>query len=789
MKVSEKWLREWVDPPLSVDDIAARLTMAGLEVEAVRERACEFRGVVVAVVESVAPHPESEALRLCTVNAGEASLTVVCGDPGVAAGRRYPLALPGAALAAGRTVQATEIRGAKSAGMLCSAAELGLSDEPAKLLELDDSAPPGTDLAQLLDPEDRILELSLTPNRGDWLSISGVAREVGVAVGAAVRSPAMDPVPAESERIHEVELEASVACPRYTCRIIDDVDATRPTPSWIGERLRRAGIRHVSAIVDITNYVMLELGQPLHAFDDAHLQGAVIVRFAVPGEMLETLDGIRRELASDVLVIADESGPLALAGIMGGVASGVSVATQSILLESAFFAPDSIMGRARRYGMQTDASQRFERGVDPALQVRAIERATRLITEACGGRPGPVTDVQDEQALPPPRRMSLRWQRLDLLLGMAMDRTAAGQTLERLGMAVRPSDDGIDVEIPSFRFDLALEADLIEEVARVHGYDRLPRRRLGGRLALHEGLPNRRFRTWRRLLADTGYHEAITYSFVPERIQAALFPDIDPPRLLNPIASDRAVLRCSILPGLVEALQHNLKRQRERVWLFEIGRVFQRGETLGQGYRLAALITGNRYVEQWGIKVSSCDFYDMKNHLETVLGMRPGMASPEYRRLQHPALHPGQAMEILLGNQRVGIAGALHPAVCRSLEISAEVFVFELDLDAIPAGTSPIYREIPRFPAVRRDLAIVVDRDLPAADLMAVIRESGGALLNNLELFDVYEGEGIDSGKKSLALCLTFQKSSSTLVDLEVEHVLGKILMAVRDRFGGTLRE
>jgi phenylalanyl-tRNA synthetase beta chain len=650
-------------------------------------------------------------------------------------------------------------------------------------------AKPGRDEPRL-PAADRILELALTPNRGDCLGVRGLAREIALLTGAKLRRPARLRVGSRSRTRRRVQLAAPAACPRYAGCVLEGIDASRPTPQYIAERLLRSGLRPVSVVVDITNYVMLESGQPMHAFDDARLVGPITVRMGRRGESLTLLDGRRCDLSPDMLVIADRSGPVALAGIMGGADSAVSAATASVFLESAWFAPDAIAGRARRLGLQTDASYRFERGCDPQMQADAVEQATALILKHCGGCAGPITDAKQAERLPKPRRIRLRRSRLSELLGIDLDARAVGAILKRLAPRVRAERTGWTITAPVWRHDLALEADLIEEVARIHGYRRIPGRRLSGSIGMRPGGTGPRWREWRRLLAGRGYFEAITYSFVDGALQTKLLGEVAAIRLLNPIASDQGVMRVSLWPGLLQALRGNLARQRSRVRLFESGRVYGPGSSGApvERTRLAGMITGNTYPEQWDIKSSESDFFDLKSDVEALLKAASLPAPPAWAPLEHPALQPGQAAEIRVGNQKVGILGALHPGILRALDLPPGVQAFELDVEALPAASRPPFQAPSRYPAMRRDVALEVDSSLPAARLLEAVREVAGPILDNLELFDVYQGEGIDLGKKSVALGLIFQKTSSTLIEEEVEAELRKILNFLRDKFGASLR-
>lgn len=789
MLISENWLREWVASKLNSRALAERLTMAGLEVGSVTPLGAGLEKVIVGEVLSVAPHPQADRLAVCEVDAGKGRrLTVVCGAPNVTAGMKAPLALPGARLPGGLAIEEATVRGVNSQGVLCSAQELGLELESSGLMPLDAAAKPGSSLRAYLDLDDRQWEVELTPNRGDCLSIAGLAREVAALTGARVNAPKIKPAAITSKKKIAVRVRAKRACPRYLGRIIEGVDPHAQTPLWMKEKLRRSGVRSIHPIVDVTNFVMLELGQPLHAFDAGTLEGGIEVRLARQGERLALLDGTPLEAKAGALLIADHARPLALAGVIGGVESAVTARTTTVFLESAFFQPQTVAAFARHHGLHTDSSHRFERGVDPQLQRAAIERASTLILEIAGGRCGPVTEAVSVKDLPKRRPITLRAERLHQLLGMAPRSTQVSAILRALGMRPAPVKGGWRVTPPSYRFDLAIEVDVVEEVARVFGYERvsaaLPRfAPTGGRVPATR-VPASRLRA---VLVDRDYHEAVTYSFVDPDLQAML--DAAPPlRLANPIASNLAVMRTNLWPGLIQALVYNQNRQQERVRLFEIGRRFRSMDpATGQDYRVAGAVTGTVFPEQWGVSPRAVDFFDVKGDVEALMAAAGAVAS--YRRSAHPALHPGQAAEVWLDGQAVGEVGRLHPEIQARLGLDRPVYVFELQLAAIEQRSEPIYREVSRFPAIRRDLSIVLDAAVPAQDVMAEVARVAGNLLVNLHLFDEYRGEGIDSGRKSLALALTMQDTSRTLKEEVVEEMVASVVSALHATFGAQLRQ
>nr|WP_298248599.1 phenylalanine--tRNA ligase subunit beta [uncultured Halomonas sp.] len=797
MKFSEHWLREWVSPQLGTQALADQITMAGLEVDAVEAVAAVFEGVVVAEVVDKAQHPDADKLSVCRVDdGGDEPVQVVCGAPNVAAGQKVAFARVGAVLpddakASGFKIKKAKLRGQESRGMICSASELGLAEETSPgILELPAEAPTGEDLRAWLGLDDQAIDVDLTPNRGDCLSLKGLAREVGVLNRLPVQGPGCNPVPASHDETLDVRVEDGERCPRYIGRLIKGVDVTAETPLWMVERLRRSGVRSIDPVVDVTNYVMLELGQPLHAFDRENLQGAVIVRLAREGERLVLLDGQAVDLDASTLVIADERGPLAMAGVMGGEHSGVGEGTRDIFLESAFFTPLAVAGQARAYGLHTDASHRFERGVDPQLAREAAERATALLLDIVGGEAGPLVEVASEAWLPATRRVVLRRARLEQALGKAFADAEVSEILERLGMGVEMRGPEWHAEVPSWRFDVAIEEDLIEEVARIHGYNRLPVRRPQARLGLradHEArTPLARLR---RQMVARGYQEAVTYSFVAPELQQALLPEAVSPVLANPISADLSVMRASLFPGLVRTLQHNLNRQQSRVRLFESGLVF-RGELddLAQIPMLGALACGSREPEGWAGDRASVDFFDLKGDLESLLAMGGDAEAWRFEPGAHPALHSGQCARILYRGEEAGWIGTLHPAVRATLGLKVDAVLFEVRLDALTHGDVPAFMPLSRYPEVRRDLAFLVDEALPVQALLDTLRAQAGEWLSECRLFDVYQGKGVAEGRKSVALGLTWQHPSRTLNDEEINHLVDAIVEESRRHLGAELR-
>ena len=790
MKISEQWLREWVSPALSSEELAHQITMAGLEVDAIEPVAGAFSGVIVARIVSAEPHPDADKLRVCRVDTGDGTVQIVCGAPNARAGLLAPLARVGAVLPGDFNIKPAKLRGVESQGMLCAEKELGISDANAGLMELAADAPVGADLRQYLGLDDKVIEIGLTPNRADCLGIAGIAREVGLLNRLPVQPPVFDPVGATIDDVVPVELQASARCPRYVCRVIRGVDVSRPSPLWLQEKLRRCGIRSIDAVVDVTNYVLLELGQPMHAFDLDALQGGIVVRTARPGESLELLDGQTVELDADTLVIADHAAPVAMAGIMGGQASAVSDTTSNILLEAAFFTPDLLAGKARAYGLHTESSHRFERGVDFELQVAAMERATRLLLNIVGGEAGPVAQAVAEADLPARPPVGLRAARIGKMLGLELPAAEVERILTGLGLGVAATADGWTCSVPSWRFDIAIETDLLEELARVYGYNEVPATYIRAELVMpsrpEKQLPVRQLR---RHLAARGFREAITYSFVDPKLQQLFDPELEPVALANPISADMAVMRTSLLPGLVGAVLRNTNRQQPRTRLYETGLRFLPGEAgLRQVPTLAMVVSGQRFGESWAVASQSADFFDLKGDLESLFALTRDAASLQFAAAERAALHPGQTAAITRKGQPVGYIGALHPAAQAALDLAAPLYVCEIDLQAVLEGLVPRFADLSKFPEVRRDLAVVVDKSVPSADLMANVRAVAGGYLRDLRLFDVYEGKGIDPKRKSLALGLTFRDHSRTLSDEDVNLAVNQVIDSLEKNFKAELR-
>jgi phenylalanyl-tRNA synthetase beta chain len=792
MQFPESWLRALVNPPLSTDELCHLLTMAGLEVEERRAAAADFSGVVVARVLSTEKHPDADKLKLCKVDTGEHGvLQIVCGAPNVAPGMVAPCALVGAKLP-GIEIKKAKVRGIESFGMMCSARELGMSEDHGGLLALPDGAPIGTEIRKYLNLDDTLITLKLTPNRADCLSLTGIAREVAALTGSPLTLPAIEPVAAVNQDTRDIVLDAPDACPRYCGRIVRGVSASAPTPDWMKQRIERCGIRSISALVDVTNYVMLELGQPLHAFDDAELSGAIHVRYPKAGEQLLLLNEQTVTPTADTALIADEAKPLALAGIMGGEHSGIADTTKDLFLECAFFTPTAIAGKARALGFSSDASHRYERGVDFELQRRAIERATQLIVDICGGQPGPVTEAVSPAHLPARSPVRLRSARAVKVLGIPLAADQIGKLLAGLGTKVERQGDDFTVTPPSHRFDMEIEEDLIEEIARIHGYDNIPAPPPKAQLAMLPLPENRRSAmAVRHLLAERGYFEVVTMSFVEAAWEADFAGNAKPIQLANPIASQMGVMRTTLIGGLVGVLAANRKRQTERVRVFEIGRVFSRdpaGQPVAgfrQPQRVGGLWAGSALPEQWGAPTRPVDFFDVKGDLEALLGAPSRLT---FAKAEHPALHPGRSANVLLDGQEIGIVGELHPKWVQKYELATAPVVFEVELDAWLAAAMPNYREVSRFPAVTRDLALVVGRDQPVEPLLGALISRAPAIVSDVRLFDLYQGKGLPEGQKSLAFRIVMQHTERTLEDAEVEAGVADLIEVARKEFGAVLR-
>ncbi len=790
MKFSESWLRSFVNPAVSGNDFSHLLTMAGLEVEEEETVAPAFDGVIVAEVLEVKKHPDADRLNVCRVNIGrEEPQQIVCGAPNVATGLKVPCALPGATLPGNFQIKIAKVRGIESSGMLCSAKELGIAEDASGLLILPADAPVGQDIRSHLDLDDRLLTLKLTPNRADCLSLTGIAREVAALTDTPACYPQVATTPVTIDNRRDIVLDAPEACPLYCGRVIAGVNAKAATPDWMKRRLERSGIRSISALVDITNYVMLELGQPLHAFDNTKLEGAIHARLASTGEKILLLNEQTLSLQDDVLLIADDKRPVAMAGIMGGEDSGITLETTEMFLEAAFFAPKAIAGRARRYGFGSDASHRFERGVDFGSTRVALERACQLILDICGGQAGPLCEAQATLPARPPVR--LRRSRVAKVLGVNFTAEQIETIFSRLGLGFVRNDDDFLVTPPTYRFDIEIEEDLIEEIARLHGYDAIPSPAPRARLAMLPQTEDARplFRV-RQILADRGFQEVVNFAFVEDTWENDFAANTAPIRLANPIASQMSVMRSTLIGGLVANVITNLKRKQNRVRLFETGRCFFR-DALGQpvkGFRqpwkIAGLAYGSALPEQWASPTRAVDFYDIKGEVESLLA--PVVA--RYEKTIHPALHPGRSARVLVNDQEVGILGELHPQWVQKYDLPLAPVVFELDLDALTRARLPKYAEVSKQPAAFRDLAIVIDQKLELQALIDGLLANRPTIVQDIRLFDIFTGKGIEQGKKSLAFRIVMQDTQRTLQDTEVDAAIQQLITYLHQAFSAQLR-
>ncbi len=795
MQFSESWLREWVNPAISTDELTHQITMAGLEVDDVFPVAGEFTGVKIGRVVECAQHPDADKLRVTKVDVGEAELLdIVCGAPNCREGLTVAVATVGAILPGNFKIKKAKLRGQPSHGMLCSFSELGIDVESDGIMELACDAEIGRDFRDYLGLDDVAVDVDLTANRADCFSIRGLAREVGVLNRSDITEPSIETAVTTIEDSIAIDVQAPEACPRFLGRVVKNVNLKAPTPLWMQEKLRRCGIRSVDPVVDITNYVLLEQGQPMHAFDLAKIEGGIVVRSAEQGEKLTLLDDNEVTLSNDTLVVADHNQALAIAGIFGGKYSGVTCETTDILFECAFFAPDFIRGRARNYGLHTDASVRFERGVDYSLQFTAMERATQLLIDICGGEVAPVACVESQAHLPTPNTVSLRRTKLDALLGHEIASDDVVEILERLGMNVETTTTGWDAVVPTWRFDIAIEQDLIEELGRIYGYDNIPNQNPFAALKMNDHLeaklPLKRVRD---LLVDRGYHEAITYSFVEPEQQKLIHPDVEPLILPHPISAEMSAMRLGLIQGLLNTVSHNQKRQQSRVRLFEHGLRFIPCDKAENGMRqetmLAGVIAGTRSEEHWDIASNSVDFFDLKGDLEAILELSADEKAFRFTSTNHPALHPGQSAAVMLDDQQIGIIGTLHPELERKFGLNGRTIVFEIEWNAINRKLIPEAASLSKFPSNRRDIALVVDEKIASGDIVNACLEQGGDLLTDASLFDVYVGQGVEQGQKSLAIALTLQSVERTLEESDIAGAVEAIVQHVSAKFGASLRD
>ncbi|MBU2181239.1 MAG: phenylalanine--tRNA ligase subunit beta [Gammaproteobacteria bacterium] len=795
MKFSESWLREWVNPQLSTHELAEQISMAGLEVDAVDAIAGEFTGVVVGHVVECGRHPEADKLQITKIDIGTGELLdIVCGAANCRQGLKVAVATVGAVLPGDFKIKAAKLRGQPSNGMLCSLSELGMAESSDGILELPQDAPLGVDVRVYLQLDDQAIEVDLTPNRADCLGILGLAREVGVLNQLDVTVPAITAIAATVNDQLTIKLEAPKACPRYLGRIIKNINTAAVTPLWMVEKLRRSGIRSIDAVVDVTNFVLLELGHPMHAFDLSKIEGGIVVRQAKADETLVLLDESEVKLQSNTLVIADEQKALAMAGVFGGLHSGVTPETKDIFLESAFFSKVEMAGVARQYGLHTDASHRYERGVDPELQHKAMERATQLLLDIVGGEAGPVVEAKSAEHIPTPANITLTRTKLDRILGISIATETVTEIFQRLGFAVTAANDSWQVKVPTYRFDISIGEDLIEEVARVYGYNNIPNVAPVASLKMRDHSEAEiSVDSLRDVLVSRGYQEAITYSFVDPKVQQVLFPAVEALVLPNPISADMSAMRLNLWPGLMQAVQHNQNRQQTRIRLFEYGLKFIPDAAAEGGVRqvpvLGGVILGSFGNEHWTIAERNVDFYDVKGDVEALLAQTSATNEFGFAKGEHSALHPGQTAAITRNGEAVGFVGALHPEAERKLGIKGKAYLFEIELAAFGTKHIVLAQEVSKYPANRRDLAIVVKSDVRFSDILATIRKVGGNQLVDLKLFDVYTGQGIADGMKSLAIALTLQDKARTLEDKDIQQVISSVVQTLGEEFNATLRD
>jgi len=792
MKIAESWLREWVNPDLDTEALSHQLTMLGHEVDGVEYEGNGIADIVIAEVAEVSRHPDADKLSLCKVDDGSGKLVdVVCGAPNVFQGMKTPFAKPGVTLPNGMKLRKAKIRGVVSNGMLCSAVELGLGDESDGIVSLPLDAEVGASLIDYLNLPDAVFDLDLTPNRGDCFSVLGIARDVSALTGDSLRDESVAAVEASIEDVHPVELVEPAGCPRFAGRVIRGIDSNAQSPVWMTERLRRAGLRAISPVVDISNYVMLELGQPLHAYDCELLQGAIRPRLAKTGEKIVLLDETEVELNDDTLIITDDSGPIGIAGIMGGLTTAVTDKTKDVFFEAAFWPQDFMAGRARAYGMHTDASMRFERGVDPAGQGRAIERATQLLLETAGGKAGPLIDEIFDEYLPKRSSIGLQKSRLTRLLGVEIDDAEVVQILTRLTMKVATDDGGWLVLPPSHRFDIAIEADLIEEIARIHGYDSIPEVSAFSQAPLKTVTESKvDIEQAAATLIARDYQEVVTYSFIDADANTAFSGAESELKLSNPISSELSVMRASLWPGMVAVAVANNARQQDRVRLFEASKSFH--GKLGEHteiVRLAGLASGPATPEQWGSKSEGVDFFDIKSDVEAVLALAIDREAVNFVAADHPALQPGQAAQIVRDNEVIGVIGKLHPKLAKTYDLKRPVYLFELDALKTLASSVPKAVLISKFPAIRRDIAVIVDDSVTADELVKAVAASSDGLIQDVRIFDIYKGAGIEAGRKSVAIGLILQETSRTLTDDDADGAMVAAVKELEDKFAAVLRD
>jgi len=792
MKIAESWLREWVNPDLETEALAERLTMAGHEVDGISHEGAGLDGVIVAEVIDVEKHPDADRLSVCKVSDGSGSpIEVVCGAPNVVKGMKSPLATPGLKLPNGVKLRKSKIRGVVSNGMLCSAIELGLGDESDGIISLPDDATVGEALSTYLNLPDAVIDLNITPNRGDCFSVLGVARDIAALTGAELADSSVAPVAVTIDDTHPVEIGLPEGCPSFAGRVIRNIDPTARSPVWMTEKLRRSGLRPIHPVVDVTNYVMLELGQPLHAYDLSLVKGPIRPRLAENGEKVTLLDEKELEVNADTLVISDDSGAIGLAGIMGGLSTAVSDATVDVFFEAAFWPQEFMAGRARSYGLHTDASLRFERGVDPEGQARAVERVTALLLDIAGGEAGPLAVTTAPEFLPKRETIRVRRARIAKLLGVEIDDKTVTEILQRLDLEVTSAEEGWDIIPPSHRFDIAIEVDLIEEIARVFGYDKIPETTAVAQTPLEivtESLvdPEQAAAT----LVARDYQEIITYSFIDTESNKRLTGVESILLLSNPISSEMSAMRSSLWPGMLDAIATNASRQQERIRLFEIGKSFHGSlDDHSEVVRIAGVVMGPALPEQWSVKSQSIDFFDVKADVTALLELAGETSQIQFVATEHPALQPGQAANIVRNGQSLGVLGKLHPRHSKFFELKRDVFVFELDAAAALSSRAPKAQIVSKFPSIRRDIAVVVDDKITADELVEAVASSAPDLISSVRIFDIYKGPGIEAGLKSVALGLILQETSRTLTDDDADVAMTAAVRKLEEKFAAELRD
>ncbi len=792
MKIAESWLREWVNPDIDSASLCHELTMLGHEVDDVTIEGEGLDGVVVAEVVEVGRHPDADRLSVCKVSTGAGEpIDVVCGASNVVQGMKSPFAAPGVTLPNGVKLRKTKIRGVISEGMLCSAVELGLGEESDGIVSLPGDAPVGTPLVDYLSLPDAVFDIDLTPNRGDCFSMLGIARDISALTRTELKNSSVASVAATIDDSLPVELPEPAGCPVFAGRVIRGIDPNARSPLWMIERLRRAGLREIHPVVDVTNYVMMELGQPLHAYDLGLVKGAIRPRLAKKGETVTLLDEKEIKLGEDTLVVTDDSGVIGLAGIMGGLSTAVTDKTTDVFFEAAFWPQEYMAGRARSYGMHTDASMRFERGVDPTGQGRAVERATELLIRHAGGEAGPLVVTKADEHIPKAKKVHLRRARLSKLLGVSIEDKIVTSILRRLGLDVLPSNDGWDVVAPQYRFDIAIEADLIEEVARIHGYDSIPEITAVAETPLAISTETRvPAATVSSTLVARDYQEIMTYSFVSAAADKSVTGTESKLELSNPISSEMSVMRASLWPGMLEAAAGNAARQQERVRLFEVGNSFHGSpDDPREVVRVSGLASGPVLAEQWGSKAQAIDFFDIKSDVEALLRLAGSDEQFAFVSVSHPALQRGQTANILRNGDVVGVVGKLHPKVAKRFELKRAVYVFELDVEKALATKAPEAKPVSKFPAIRRDISFFVDENVPSAELVEAVASAAPDLIQSVRIFDVYTGPGIEAGLKSVAIGLILQETSRTLTDDDADAAQAAAVQKLQQKFAAKLRD